>query len=979
MSNFYSSKSLLDVIGKESAKSETSEKQPENSDSQHNSYLLASTLQSVDKPESELGSDDTNQKDEQFLKKNEKIIAGNKFTDDLKIENNNSDQDSITSDDIIMDTTIKPKSLSIKSKTLELLKLLNPSNLLASHDLLLGSFYEEHKYELVKQKKIVLRVITWNLNQMKPPNLKELAGESGRDWASFFYAGDETINNENPEGLADIYLINFQETISLKSFSKSNNAIDEWVNFLLHVLNAISSNPYTLVYKTGLLGLTTIILARETITADELNGSNGQIYDIRENSIGLGYLRWANKGCVSIRFRIGGISLGIGKCTRNQNLSMKDDSYAYQLKELDETIGKIPGVEVQILNVHLVHGEDESQIKQRWDSWDKIEKKIGLADRTVKLAFDPTVTAIKDEAQKRLESKLKEKLHSQSDVDHSNYHKVLEQEMLELSMNNDSIRTSSVPLKFSKIEEKKFEGIISNVDLSKFMYVTEAQKALIVCGDTNYRLDVPPDLKSQTIVQELVKNAEWEKITQHDQLTKQINLKKLFLGFTEPKINFAPTFKIINDSNGKWLAPTPPPSSMELLASNNKEATANQKQKNSTPYYIPRYDAKRLPAYTDRILHTERPYFNLINGTYSSVATKGSDHLPVAASYVLDAPLIDETKLHFLKGKFTKAWDAVINKFKFFNLEESVIINHKINELTVGAGESKVEETVYLRSGHIQVSAISGESIELLVNVQNLIDESFSLNITEQTSRGWFGTKIAIDFKEIDNNNNVKDVTSSYPFGTIQSHEKGQIIFSMKCSSTNVLERAFIVEIPEFSLCPAYRKYIALTINIKDIFGTSFENLSKQQFTNIQKCFAFILKSSSKDLLLRIKDLSSPTDLNACEWDLVREVTLWEFSESKYSSLNVKGNGTIRNEDALSFNFGTITVMSFIYLWLKTQGDNFNTSSERGKIVFANVIRLIKYFKMDAENGYFWFGWLFADEYELNSYLDRDFDVKLDL
>lgn len=998
----------MDAIGKESDKNGSSqdENEPLNFETENPSFILASSMNDINKPQPSITHNFGDVSDEKLSnnKENKEIETdlnnfkvGDDDDDDDDDENDNEskhktenrneykvintierDSESADEADIIMDTTKGTNLLPIKSKTLELLKLLNPSNLLRSHDLLLGSFYEEHKYELIKQKNLVLRVITWNLNQMKPPSLKELAGESGRDWAAFFYAGDSTLSSENKEGLADIYVINFQETISLRSFSKSDLAIDEWVNFLLSVLNAISSESYTLVYKSGLLALTTIVLAKDRIAADHANDLDGQLHDFRENTLGLGYLRWANKGCISIRFRIGGVSLGVGTYKINQNLKGEENNnpYGYTFDELDETVGKLPGVEVQILNVHLVHGENDSQIQQRWDSWSKIERKIGLDDRTVELTLDSSSLGIKDAAQERLEQKLNAKLHSNRNIDHSNYNMALEKEMEQLSFNDDSVRSSSVPLRFSRIEQQKFEGLISDVDLSKFKAVTEAQKALVVCGDTNYRLSIQTDAQSQTLIHEFVKQGSWDTIVSHDQLTREINLKKLFIGFTEPKINFAPTFKIINDSSGQWLSQTSPPSDTTPTPINQKRfrKPVPKNPENSTPYYIPRYDPKRLPAYTDRILYVKRPYFDLVDSSYSSVAVKGSDHLPVAATYTLDAPLVNENKLHELRQRFTNAWNAVINKLSFFTLDESVNVVHTIQCFgsDLDSTKSIIQQSVTMNGGYIEVHAMSGESVNIVFNIKNIIDESFNLSVNEQNGGRWFGTKIGINCKQADSDDKHNTLNDYNTSCTIKSHSEGQIVLSLNCSSTEVLERTFIAEIPEFSLCPAYRKYIALTVDIRDIFGTSFEKITDQQFRNILECFDFVFKNSDVHLLARMKSMNNTADFNVKEWDLVREITLWEFSESKYSKLNETGN-------TLDFNKGTITVMAFLYIWLKSQSHNFNITSKRGKVFFGNIIKLVKYFKMDAEQGYSWFGWLFADEYELNTYLDRDFDAKLQL
>lgn len=952
----FSSKSLLENLGKENYQlvDETIEndenKVSDETSGNTDQFLLSSTLNSVPIVPKDAKVSETS---EVIEKESEETGV---VSDIASVEL--SDTDSI-SNGLIMtpnENIITP----VKSKTLELLKILNTSNLLNSHDLLLASYYEEHKYDLITQKRLIMRVITWNLNQMKPPNLRELAGESGREWASFFYAGDETVSNENKEGLADLYSINFQETISLKSFSKSTNAIDEWVDFLLQVLNAISPEEYTVVYKTGLLALTTIIIAKCNISPNLSENRDGQIHNIRENTLGLGYLRWANKGCISVRFRVGGVGIDLFNHYKNQSISNtpkpRIDS-GYKFNELDETVGKLPGVEIQILNVHLVHGENATQVQQRWDSWAKIERKIGLDDRSVSLAFDPSSIQSKDSAQVRLEQKLHASLNVKSNVDYSNYDSYFDQGMAHLSLNNDLPRTSEAPFVLTDIEKTKCEGKFTPIDINKFKYVTEANKAIVVCGDTNYRFSLPTS--SQSSVQQLIAYNSWNDLLQHDQLKQEMRNKKVFIGFSEPEINFAPTFKIINNSNGKWVK-------IDTSKSQNNE---NKNTNNEELFYLPRYDTKRLPAYTDRILHVEKPYFENVKDSYSSITTKGSDHLPVASSYFIDAPIVDEDKLHLLRSKFNKAWDEIINKLVFLDIYEIIEVNHSMKSRAINdTPTAPVTQNINMRGGSLKLSCIVGETLNLTCQIENITDEAFNFIVREQTNRGWFGTKILVNCKS---KRYYQERTGSEM--QLQSKSKGEIVFSLTPTSVGVLERTFSIEIPDYKVCPAYIRYIALSIRVEDIFGTSFESINEKQFENILSCFKFIMENSSNFLLATIEDTVNTDNLTSIGWDLVREVSLWEFDKAKYEKLNISGENLLRT------NIGSINVMAFLFLWLKSQSSAFNTTTKRGKVIFSNVLNLIKYLKLDVSSAYDVFGWLFTDEYELHSYFDKDFDIKLEL
>lgn len=905
MSNpFFSSKSLLSKVGLENKDTQSLDLEDEKYDSgrsQDSGFLLVSTLDNIPVADTVI-KDESNDYETQSVDSGSKSRESDEINQSPVIEstegtnNNRFDNTEDSEHEIIMEVADAP--FLIDSKTLKLMSLLNPSKLLKLHDLLLSSFYDEHKYELITRKKLNMRVITWNLSQLKPPNLRELAGESSREWAAFFYAEDSSDENidstDSSQGLADIYSINFQETISLKSFSKSDDAINEWVKFLLCVLNALSPQKYSCVYKSGLLGLTSIILAKSYLVIDEVSGGKGQIHDMKEDTLGLGYFKWANKGCISVKFTIGGIPCGIGSY-EDMPQSPNEES-SYMLSDLDDTAAKLPGLEIQVLNVHLVHGEDNAQIKQRWESWDKIQKKIGLNDRNIYLAYDSQDSFHKSRVRKRLEAKLRSKQKSKDDD-----YELEEDDITDIDYNYDTVRSCNVPLHFSKAEKAKFESCINDVDISRFSYVTEATKALIICGDANYRLSLPQDNSTREHIYDAVGNAAWNDLLKHDQFSNQMKEKKVMLGLTEAPINFAPTFKILTDSYGKWVAPKDFISAQRYrkpvpgaVASNNT----------SSPYYVPRYDTKRLPAYTDRIIYSEREHFNIIKNTYHSVPLRGSDHLPVTASYTLEAPLVNHKKLHNLRNYFISCWNDIINKLRFMSFEENVYLEREFAAKSIDADNVSFEplrETIGFNGGHIKLDSIAGETIKIVLNMKNLTDEDYRVCFREYTSRGWFGTKIEIDCRGLASDTVDK---TKVPSCRVKANENAHITLKFTPSSIETLERTFVAEIPEYEKCPEYKKHIALTVNVFDIFHSKFEDLSDAQFENILECLSFIYKNSQKGLIKRMRQIESPNDLRAVEWNLVREIALYKFDSIKYEELNNKPPTEIPES-----NHGSIVVM----------------------------------------------------------------------
>jgi phosphatidylinositol-bisphosphatase len=60
------------------------------------------------------------------------------------------------------------------------------------------------------------------------------------------------------------------------------------------------------------------------------------------------------------------------------------------------------------------------------------------------------------------------------------------------------------------------------------------------CGDFNYRVDLPNDECKQLIAQQ-----NWSTLLTFDQLTQERQQNKVFGGFTEAPIAFAPTYKFV--------------------------------------------------------------------------------------------------------------------------------------------------------------------------------------------------------------------------------------------------------------------------------------------------------------------------------------------------------------------------------------------------------------------------------------------------
>ncbi|TXT06026.1 hypothetical protein VHUM_03499 [Vanrija humicola] len=119
-------------------------------------------------------------------------------------------------------------------------------------------------------------------------------------------------------------------------------------------------------------------------------------------------------------------------------------------------------------------------------------------------------------------------------------------------------------------------------------------------GDLNYRLEL-----EDADIRALITSQDWDTLLTSDQLLTDIADNKSFIGFSEPRITFKPSFKYVHGS-------------ITL-------------------------DPKRAPAYCDRILHLSRGT-TVESKQYASHDLLWSDHLPVTSTYSVDVRVVDEAK-----------------------------------------------------------------------------------------------------------------------------------------------------------------------------------------------------------------------------------------------------------------------------------------------------------------------------------------------
>ncbi|XP_057294349.1 inositol polyphosphate 5-phosphatase K-like [Hydractinia symbiolongicarpus] len=168
---------------------------------------------------------------------------------------------------------------------------------------------------------------------------------------------------------------------------------------------------------------------------------------------------------------------------------------------------------------------------------------------------------------------------------------------------------------------------------------------VIMLGDFNYRID---DLEISNI-KELVNKQDFEALLANDQLCKNKNDEKCFVGYNEYKITFPPTYKYDLNTND--------------------------------------FDTSlkgRLPAYTDRILWQEetKEVLSMEQTTYTShMSYSSSDHKPISGEMIVQIPAMlsespvvefrfddsyipwtseeDGICIFYVKGYETSSWDWI--------------------------------------------------------------------------------------------------------------------------------------------------------------------------------------------------------------------------------------------------------------------------------------------------------------------------------
>lgn len=149
--------------------------------------------------------------------------------------------------------------------------------------------------------------------------------------------------------------------------------------------------------------------------------------------------------------------------------------------------------------------------------------------------------------------------------------------MEELERRNQDYRTINAGLHPSHLEFEQPEGMDDlNLDDTREIEVANRHDVVFFFGDLNYRLEPPQSGALEIMCEEVllcIREQDWRKLMQYDQLRTEQTAGRIFHGYNESAINFAPTFKF--------------------------------SKKKTDPDPAVRYNLKRVPSYCDRILYKE--------------------------------------------------------------------------------------------------------------------------------------------------------------------------------------------------------------------------------------------------------------------------------------------------------------------------------------------------------------------------------------
>ena len=183
-----------------------------------------------------------------------------------------------------------------------------------------------------------------------------------------------------------------------------------------------------------------------------------------------------------------------------------------------------------------------------------------------------------------------------------------------------------------------YQSILNSVKFTRNQTIHDNETVFWI-GDLNYRIALTSDE-----VRRRIEKGDFEYLMKYDQLTEEIRSNRAFAGYSEPSLNFNPTYKYDKGTS--------------------------------------RYDSSekfRTPSWTDRIIYKSETVKPLAYSSSDGVVF--SDHKPVYSAYKAKVEFIDEEE----KLKLSK---DIYDKYKAIHVESSTIS-------LVDLGNSQVDTKVH--------------------------------------------------------------------------------------------------------------------------------------------------------------------------------------------------------------------------------------------------------------------------------------------
>lgn len=363
----------------------------------------------------------------------------------------------------------------------------------------------------------------------------------------------------------DVYFIAFQEIVPLsaKNLRSSPVPIEHWIKKILSIIG----DDYKVLRTNKLLGLASILIIKDELTLN--------FHDVEIGSIGTGILNYyGNKGAISTTLKIHGFHIGF-------------------------------------LNCHFAAGEKEQFLIKRRREFNGIKNYIKLPHANGSLiSSDKSILFDVDEVDEMLKG-----------VD-------LESDEESEDLTNDETKNDDVKIEVEQpvIENKeppletKSETLSKPETNSPANEIDRDKNIVIIGGDLNYRINA-----SHEIIKALVKEKDYTSLLEYDTLKDEQDKGRILDQYTEGKIDFPPTYKIIEETG--------------------------------------EYVEDRKPSYTDRVFISKSSYTKINNyQSFSNITL--SDHTPVVSDFEITLPVINNPKRNEIVKNYLKEVDDHENNSK---------------------------------------------------------------------------------------------------------------------------------------------------------------------------------------------------------------------------------------------------------------------------------------------------------------------------